>query len=296
VVLQPDLTPRLRDADGKLWVDLPRPAAGDDADRAKAAAEWKGLKQQLREVARVQVVRLEQAMVDNRRWPLAEFEQLIVGHALLSALARGLVWGGYDERGKLARTFRPTEERTCIDVAGAAVALEGLASVSVVHPLHLNTGHRAAWVQALRGSGIVPPFAQLGRPIYGLEPTEVGQRNLTRFAGVAIRGSAVAVYLERINWERGYRGDHSDYHEYHKTFPSAGVTAVVGLSPGLWFSGMTDEEITLPQVFFVLPQDVSEWYPETTKLPLQGIDPVVFSEVLTDVNEVVRRGGQRNES
>jgi hypothetical protein len=293
VVLQPDLTARLRDADGKLRADLPKPAAGDDADRVKAAtAEWKLLKQHLREVSRVQVVRLEQAMVVNRRWPLADFERLIVGHPLLFPLARGLVWGGYDGQGRLSRTFRLTAERTCIDVEGAAVALEGLASASIVHPLHLDDGQRAAWLQALSDGEIVAPFAQMLRPTYGLEPAELGQRNITRFGRMAIPGAAVAAHMEKGNWECGLRGDHGDYHDYHKTFHTAGVTAVVGLSPGLMFSGRTDEEVTLPQVFFVPPQHLSDWYGEVAKLPLEGIDRVVLSEVLADLNEVASRRGE----
>jgi hypothetical protein len=61
-------------------------------------------------------------------------------------------------------------------------------------------------------------------------------------------------------------------------------------------SGMTDEEVVLPQAFFVPPQCLSEWYKEEAKIPLESIDRVVLSEVLADLNEVASRGRWRKES
>ena len=64
-----DMKPMVRDEAGKLRDDLPKPGAKDDAAKAAAAVEdWKQLKKQVREVAKVQAERLEQAMVTGRRW------------------------------------------------------------------------------------------------------------------------------------------------------------------------------------------------------------------------------------
>ena len=95
--LTSELKPMLRDADGKLRSDLPKPTAKDDAAAAQQSlADWKLLKKQIREVARLQAARLEQAMITGRRWKTADFETLLVRHPLLGHLTRQLVWGAFD--------------------------------------------------------------------------------------------------------------------------------------------------------------------------------------------------------
>ena len=105
--LGPGMKPLLRDEAGALRPDLPRPNSRDDAALAEAAiGEWKLLKRQVAEVARVQALRLEQAMVTGRRWKAAEFESLLVRHPLLTHLVRLLVWGTYGGDG--SRSGRPS--------------------------------------------------------------------------------------------------------------------------------------------------------------------------------------------
>ena len=105
----------IRDDAGRLKSDMPKPGQ-DDTDKANAAlANWKILKKQLRDIVKVQAYRLEQAMVTGRRWNIQEFEQLLVHHPLMVNLVRRLVWGGYDAKGKLLRTFRFTEEQEYAD-------------------------------------------------------------------------------------------------------------------------------------------------------------------------------------
>ncbi|HEX5272694.1 MAG TPA: WGR and DUF4132 domain-containing protein, partial [Gemmataceae bacterium] len=133
VVLGPDLSPLVRGDDGKPKADLPKPGAKDDAGKAEAAvAEWKVLKKALREAVKVQAFRLEQAMVVGRRWTPEEFQTLLVRHPLMVNLVRRLLWGGYDGKGKLVRTFRVTEEGEHADADDKPSTLDKLASVGIV--------------------------------------------------------------------------------------------------------------------------------------------------------------------
>ncbi|MDI7183644.1 WGR domain-containing protein, partial [Leptospira santarosai] len=68
-VLGPDLKPMVKDEDGKIKDDLPKPNSKDDADSANASVEeWKLMKKQIREIGKIQAQRMEQAMVTGRRW------------------------------------------------------------------------------------------------------------------------------------------------------------------------------------------------------------------------------------
>ena len=118
-VLGADLKAMVKDADGKVRGDLPKPGGKDDAAKAEqAVADWKLMKKQIKEVATIQAGRLEQAMVTGRRWKVEDFETLLVQHPLMTHLARSLVWGAFDAKGKRLATFRVTEERDFADVEG----------------------------------------------------------------------------------------------------------------------------------------------------------------------------------
>jgi hypothetical protein len=286
--LGPDLRPLVRDGDGKLKEDLPKPGAKDDADRAAAAvADWKLLKKQLREAVKVQAFRLEQAMVIGRRWTPDEFAALLVRHPLLVNLVRWLLWAGYDARGKRVAAFRVTEEREYADARDKACPLKGAAAVGVVHPLHLAEAERAAWGEVFADYEIIPPFPQLGRPVYRVEGDEAKETELTRFAGVRIPGVSVAGHLERSGWQRGLLHDHGDFHEHYKQFPGANVTAVAEYDESLWAYDIADpHSVAVKRCTFLKGLVAPEWSwrrQPPKPLPLGKVDPVALSEVLADL-------------
>jgi predicted DNA-binding WGR domain protein len=288
VVLGPDLKPLVRDEDRKVREDLPKPGAKDDAAKANAAvADWKVLKKALREAVKVQAFRLEQAMVIGRRWTPEEFRTLLVRHPLMVNLVRRLLWAGHDTRGKLVRTFRVTEEGEYADAEDRPCTLDGLASVGVVHPLHLSDEERAKWSQVFGDYEIIAPFPQLGRPVFGLEGDEAKAKELTRFAGKKIPGVSVASYLEKAGWQRGPLHDHGDYYEHYKHFPSADVTAMTGYDDALWAHNITESvKVAVKSCTFwegrVVPDWLSRRDPKKA-LKLADVDPVVLSEVLADL-------------
>jgi hypothetical protein len=293
VVLGPDLAPLVRGEDGKTKADLPKPGAKDAAAKAaEAVADWKVLKKALRDAVKVQAHRLEQAMVTGRRWSAEEYEALLVRHPLMINLVRRLLWAGYDKEGRPIRTFRVTDEREYADSQEAACSLEGVAAVGVVHPLHLTAAERGAWGEVFGDYEIISPFPQLGRALHHLEAGEADQKDVTRFAKVKVPGVSVASTLEKAGWSRGYLQDHGDFHEYVKFFPGGGVTAVVAVEPGLWASNIADPtEQSLPHCWFLAGQAMPGWRHDWSTSPTLGqVDPVVVSEVLTDLVQVASKG------
>jgi predicted DNA-binding WGR domain protein len=285
-VLGPDLRPLVRDEQGKLREDLPKPGAKDDAARARAAvAAWKVLKKALREAVKVQAFRLEQAMVVGRRWAPDEFRTLLVHHPLMVNLVRRLLWGGYNGKGQLARTFRVTEEGEYADADDRPCTLEKIASVGVAHPLHLSEQERARWGEVLADYEIIAPFPQLGRPTYSLEGAEARATEITRFAGKKVPAPTLWGTLERLGWARGVPQDAGVVHDHSKSFPAAGVTAVLGYEIGIPVGAVQDwEDQQLKGLFFVeSAAGRSWWYGRNQALPLGQVDAVAVSEVLADL-------------
>lgn len=288
-VLGPEMKPMLRDESGKLLPDLPKPNAKDDAALAEATvAEWKLAKKLIKEVAKIQAERLEQAMVSGRRWKPAEAEMLVFRHPLLVHLARLLVFGGYDARGKLVGTFRIAEDGSYADASDAACAIGAFASIGVVHPLELAPAQREAWGTVLADYQIIPPFAQLGRAIHTLEDGETGAE-ITRFAKHEIASATLVSTLEKLGWLRGVPEDGGVFHEHRKLFFGANVTAVVEY-PGIPVGSMVDwEDQTIERCFFVPGVVPPEIYPDHKGLALATIDPIVVSETLHDLAIVAEK-------
>jgi hypothetical protein len=295
VAVGADLKPMVRDAEGKLRPDLPRPGVKDDSVKATAAvAEWKLLKKQLREVLKVQAARLGQAMVSGRRWPVADFESLVVRHPVMGILARLLLWGGWDKEGKLVRTFRVTEDRTYADVHDRECGLGGVAGVSIVHPLHLSEEERSAWGQVLGDYEVIPPFPQLGRGVHTLEPGEREATLLTRFSGPRIPARTMVGILDRLGWVRGGSAGGGLTNEHYKIYSEAGVAAVLRYTPGVppgYLEGWEDQEVR--DCFFVslAGADSAAWFNPGRALPLGSVDPLLMSEVLGALTVLASKGG-----
>ncbi len=292
-VMGPDLKPMVRDAAGKKKTALPKANSKDDDALAEAAtAEWKRLTKQLKEIAKSQAARLEQAMVTGRRWSGRDLERFLVHHPLMSHLVRPLLWGGWAEGEARPRlVFRITEERDYADVEDEPIELDAALRYGIVHPMQLDEDARAAWGQVLSDYELVPAFAQLGRPVHGLEPGERDAVEITRYAAVKVGPGAFVGTLERLGWIRGMAEDGGVYHEHSKPFPAAGVTAIVeyyGVPMG-YIEGWDEQSID--RCYFVHGHYRPEVYARhDERAKLGEVDPIAVSEVLADLAVVASKG------
>jgi hypothetical protein len=297
-VLGENLKPLVRDSDGKTKPDLPKPNSKDDQEKAnQAIVDWKLLKKQVAEVAKIQAVRLEQVMATGRRWSSAEFLLFFVQHPLMNHIAQLLIWAGFDSNGKLIKTFRVSEDRTLADVNEETCTLKDIALVGIVHPLLLQEYELSAWGELVSDYSIVPPFPQLGRPVYALEPAERDAEEITRFKNIDIPIMILVRTLENLGWEKGALQDHGIYNIHYKYFPIIDVTAVVGDYEEVLVqtSRLNSNSVeTIDGCCFVKGVLQNTWsYPifpykggKDTILILGQVDPIVISEVLKDLYTV----------
>jgi predicted DNA-binding WGR domain protein len=287
-VLGPEMKPLVRDAAGKVRPELPAPNKTDDQDKAEAAvAEWKLLKKTLREVLKIQAERLEDAMITGRRWTPEEFDSLLVKHPLMVNLVRQLVLAAYDGAGKVAQTFRVTEDQTLADHNDEETVLPS-GPIGVVHPAHLDDALKSAWGQVLSDYEIIPPFAQLGRDICRPDPADLDSTGITRYRGPKIPGIVMYGMLERSHWLRDTPADGGGFVQHSKHFPSANLTAFIrytGLSMGYY-----EESQELEEVYFVAGHITPTWWGEhKNRLRIKDVDTVVLSEVLRLANAIASK-------
>ncbi|MFD0317088.1 DUF4132 domain-containing protein [Streptomyces flavalbus] len=276
------LRPLLRDADGKLRKALPAPAAGDDPELAPAERKrFAALKKDARAVAADQLTRLEAAMVAQRAWAAADFRQLFVAHPLLSHLVRRLVW--LRELDGAVTAFRVTAQGAFTDVHDDALPLPGEARVRLAHPLRLG-GDVTAWARLFSGHGILQPFPQLARPVHALTAEEADGHRLTRFEGVRVPVGEL-LGLTRRGWERGAPQDAGVERWFFRRVDDDRCL-VVALDPGIAV-GMVEHrgDQTFRTVW--LDDGPGDYHPRHAhRLRLGDVDPVIASELLTDLTAV----------
>jgi predicted DNA-binding WGR domain protein len=297
LVLGQDFKPMIKDDAGKVKSDLPSPNSKDDAVKAGAAVDaWKVMKKQIKEVVKVQADRLEQAMVTGRRWAPEEFQTLLVRHPLMVNLVRLLVWAGYDDSGKVIATFRVTEDQTLADENDDAFNLPAAVKhVGIIHPAHLSPESMAAWGQVLGDYELIPPFPQLGRRVYQLEPGEGDEKEFKRFEKAKVPGITLVGILERLGWVRGIPQDGGVFHEHSKPFYGADVTCIVQYEPGVPVGYMTEADEQSGVTAMFIPGIYNpKMYPDHNKrLKLKDIDPVVMSEVIKDLAVIAAKAEEQ---
>jgi Domain of unknown function (DUF4132) len=298
LALADNLKPMVKDADHKLKTDLPKPNSKDDATKAnQAITDWKLLKKQLAEVVKIQTLRLEQVMVNDRRWSVPNFELLLVRHPLMLILSQRILWANYSADGKLLKTFRLTEDQSCADSSDETYKLDKESKVGIVHPLGIPKQESEFWGEIFSDYNIIQPFPQLGRPVYTLEPDEMDGNEITKFKDIEIPVIALVRTLEALGWQRSGLHDHGDYTAHSKYFAAAQVTAIVGEYEEVFVNLSLDVDESIDGCCFV----AGEWkgwdYPagkwgkqEKTKLlKLSEVSSIVLSEVLTDLNQLMSR-------
>ncbi len=286
VVLGSEGAPMVRDESGARKAELPKPGAKDDqALAAKAHADWKLLKKTLRETTKIQIVRLEQAMVKGRTWPAKDFDALIVRHPLMGNLARGIVFG-VKRKGKLASTFRIAEDGSYSNDKDAKYALPKDGTVTIVHPLDLTEAQKAAWGQIFGDYELLSPFAQLGRSTFALEGKEKKGKDLApRFKGHEWGVSAFLGKLARRGWIHGQPQDGGFVGDHAKPFFSTNVTAIVEHTGYPIGSREYADPQKIEKVYFVSGTEVPvPWRSMKKPLTLGSVDQKAVSEVLFDLS------------
>jgi predicted DNA-binding WGR domain protein len=279
------LVPYVVDESGARRKDLPKPGVRDDQDLAqKSYKRFAALKKDVRTFAADQVRRLQQAMVDGRRWTATEFTDLFVGHPVLRHVVRRLVWAhdGGEHGGDAPVTFRVAEDRTLAGVTDDTVTLPAEATVGIVHPLHLGD-ELAAWAEIFADYEILQPFPQLGRPVHALTAGERTATELATFTDIVLPTGKVLGLTHR-GWQRATPGDGGVEDRILRPVPG-GRTVIVELEPGIAV-GVVDEfpEQKIQRVW-LNPNSDGYWYTDGA-LPFGELDPVTASEVLAELTEL----------
>lgn len=283
------LKPFVRDNDGTRLKDLPKPKKTDDLALASEAVNtFKLLKKDARTVAAQQVVRLEIAMCQRRRWTPELFELFLVRHPLVRHLVQRLVWGVYlvdDESshgGKLMDCFRVAEDGSLTTAEDDEYALPAGDNVriGIPHALELPEHQTAGFGQLFADYELLQPFVQLGRETYSLTEQERESRELLRWKGAVVPVGRL-LGLANKGWRRGDAQDAGAILEFIKPIDHK-LGFSLSFEPCI-IVGMVDEypEQTLETV--VIDDGQYYWQRTEQRQLFTLLDDIVISELIRDM-------------
>lgn len=262
-------------ADGKALKSVP---AAVKTAHAEELRELKQAARDLEAMVATQRTRLEQLFLAERRWPFARWRERYVEHPLVGALARPLIWAVLE--GSRARSFI-AHQGGWVDATGAAVTPADDAIVTPWHPLTAAREEVLAWRRFLEDRGYVQPFKQAHREIYVLTDAERGSGTYSnRFAAHVLRQHQFAALCR----ERGWRYTLQGAFDSHNT-PTLALPRY-GLSAEFWVEGIHGlADVAESGIYVQVSTDQVRFVDGAGQpRPLEEVPPLLFSEVMRDVD------------
>lgn len=242
---------------------------GDEVDGLKALVKT------VRDALAGLTEQLERTWLDQRTWDVGKWQTQLIDHPVAGVVGRRLIW-------KFEKAAQPViwSSQGWRTVGGTLTELPSSGNVSLWHPLLVDANEVLAWRDYLESQQITQPFKQAYREIYLLTDAEqVTQVYSNRFAAHILRQRQFRVLAKTRGWKTGLLGpwDGGDNQQATRDLRRWNLQAE------FWLNGAGDQVETGYQ-YIATDQVRFHRTGEREPLPLADVPPLVFSELLRDVD------------
>lgn len=179
--LDSDLAVVLVSESRRILKSLPTPITGDDPDKVSDARHMFGrVLADLEDTLPTQMMRFENALVEQLRWRVGHWLEAILNHPVLTHLAQRLIWGVYTQGGRCVGSFRVGDDGNLSDSEDGCFELQDDCLVGVLHPLDITEVERHAWGVVLADYELPTLFPQMDRPLFLCPPDQKKATQLRR--------------------------------------------------------------------------------------------------------------------
>ncbi|MCU0548608.1 MAG: DUF4132 domain-containing protein [Leptolyngbya sp. Prado105] len=237
--------------------------------------ESRSRKNELKQFFMLQTLRFEYQMVHREAYTLEEFQALF--NPLLFSMTQTLIWQAE------STYFRITEDGTLADSSDSPVELASEVKITLAHPLELPD--RLIWAELLADYELIPPFAQVNRPIYSVSREEQDATIVTRFVDRGVFTVNLTQSLMKLGWTETYIG-RGRWRGYCKRFCADETVAILGMTE----MPRTYSYQVIDRIFFLANDWDGRRIPtDDDRMLLKTVSPLVFSEVLREVDHLTHR-------
>jgi hypothetical protein len=288
------------------WLKQEKPIKSVPAAVKKEhAAELKELQAAVKDINAMlpaQRERLDTLFLSRKTWPPAVWRERYLDHPLIGTIARRLIWS-FTAKGRTMDGIWHGGD--LVGVNGKPLNLKDETTLALWHPIGHTMEEVLAWRDWLERREVIQPFKQAHREVYLL--TDAERRTNTysnRFAAHVLRQHQFHALCAARGWKNRLRlAVDADYPPAHRLLPAWGLRAEY------WIEGAGDEygrDTNESGAFLYLTTDQVRFYAidapqmhahasgggydgrwnraSDEPLPLEQIPPLVFSEILREVD------------
>ncbi|MGH7225287.1 MAG: DUF4132 domain-containing protein, partial [Gemmataceae bacterium] len=284
--------------DGKPLKSAPAAVKKTHAEEFK---ELQGSVKDINAMLPAQRERLDTLYLARKTWPLTIWNERYLDHPLIGALARRLIWSFAGDKRTSAGIWHGDR---LVDVHGKPLNLDAKTVVSLWHPIDRAMEDILAWRDWLERREVVQPFKQAHREIYLFTDAERRTRTYSnRFAAHILRQHQFNALCAARGWKNRLRLMVDDSYP-----PASRPLPVWNLRAEYWVEGAGSEygqDTNDTGTYLYLSTDQVRFYAidaaqlhahacgggygrwnndSDEPLPLETVPPLVFSEILRDVD------------
>lgn len=224
-----------------------------------------------------QLTALEQSWLNALSWPAPDWQVLYLEHPIRAQMTRSLIWS---LRHKDKTTAFMAEGEKLIDLSGAAVKLPKDGIITLWHPVNAAPSKVLQWRKSIESRTITQPIRQAHREVYVLTDAE---RNTdiysNRFAAHVVRQYQFKALCTARFWHYTLQGQWDSYNIPIKTLRAHNMTVEYHVEAAV------EDEVSDLGIYMYLATDQVRFFGEDrAPLHLADIPPIVFSEVMRDVD------------
>lgn len=239
----------------------------------------------LRKMLPAQRDRIERFFMAERTWSLGDWRERYLDHPLLSILTRRLIWQfATGDRSVLGAWH----DGAIVDVDDRVHnELDDETRVHLWHPINADAATVEAWQNWLDRHAVTQPFKQAHREVYVLTDAErLTETYSNRFAGHVLRQHQLQALCQTRGWTYRLQGAWEGANSPTLQIPSRNLTVE------FWVENTEDDDRNRSYAgvsLYVVSDQVQFACLDRRgrPIPLREIPPVVFSEVMRDVDVFV---------
>ena len=301
-----------RRADGKVQKSLPAAVKKEFGEELK---ELNAAKKDIEKMLPAQAERIDALFLQQKTWPLETWLERYLEHPLVGTLARRLIWNFTTDGTTTPGLWL---DGKLVDRLGHPVPLDAArTAVALWHPLDQAPDVVLGWRAFLEEWQIVQPFKQAHREVYVFTPAEERTRTYSnRFAAHILKQHQFHALCAARGWKNKLRLMVDDTYS-----PATRLLPLWGLRAEFWIEGAGSEygtDTNESGTYLYLSTDQVRFYAIDAEqltahaggggygagwqlpvvaepLPLAEIPPLVFSEIMRDVDLFVGVGSVGND-
>lgn len=246
-----------------------------------AASEIKALKAKQKAIQlslSAQKNRVEAGYLKKRVWTLADWHTYYHNHGLMSFLTRHLIWQFSTGDTVVNALYL---EGQFVNEKGETVDIGISEEVRLWHPVHAEEGQIQAWRDLLMDREIRQPFKQAFREVYVVTAAEEETDTYSnRFAAHILRQHQFAALCKQRDWRYSLMGGWDSHNIPYKELTAWGLRAEY------WVEGSWDIDGSMNDlgIFNIISSDQVRFYENNEQLRMVDVPPIVFSEIMRDVD------------